>query len=60
MQRPGGCDGRPNCSELIPGDLYYEADILVTQTAVNVRPEALVVGQCEFVTTGEIALREAT
>ena len=58
MQRPGEC-GAELCSGLIAGDLYYEADILVTQTAVNVRPTELVVGTADFVTTGEIALREA-
>ena len=58
MQRPGECGADP-CSGLIAGDLYYEADILVTQTAVNVRPTELVVGTANFVTTGEIALREA-
>ena len=58
MQRPGDCGADP-CSGLISGDFYYEADILVTQTAVNVRPTELVVGTANFVTTGEIALREA-
>ena len=58
MQRPGECGADP-CSGLIAGDLFYEADILVTQTAVNVRPTELVVGTANFVTTGEIVLREA-
>ncbi len=40
----------------MPGDLYYEADILVTQNSVNLRPTDLVVGTAAFVTTGEIKL----
>lgn len=45
--------------DLINGSLYYEADILVTQTAVNVRPTEIVAGTAQFVTTGEIKLLEA-
>ena len=51
--------GQDGCTGLINGDLYYEADILVTQTAVNLRPTELVVGTAQFVTTGEIKLMEA-
>ena len=40
----------------MPGDLFYEADILVTQNSVNLRPTDLVVGTASFVTTGEIRL----
>ena len=57
LQRPGEC-GADTCTGLITGDLYYECEILITQTAVNVRPTELVVGTAQFVTTGEIALRE--
>ena len=32
------------------------ANILITQTSVNVRPTELVVGTANFVTTGEIKL----
>lgn len=59
LQRPGPC-GPDSCAELLPGDLYYEADILITQTAVNLRPTEMVAGTAEFVTTGEIALLEAS
>ena len=59
IQRPG-CDGRPNCSTLVPGDLYYETDLLVTQSAVNIRPSELVVGTVQFVSTGPIKLIEAS
>ena len=41
------------------GDLFYESEVLITQTAVNVRPEELVVGTAQFVTTGRIALKES-
>ena len=60
MQREGPCGTiNEKCGGgLITGDLYYEADILITQTAVNVRPEELVAGTAQFVTTGPIALRE--
>jgi hypothetical protein len=40
--------------------LYYEADILVTQTAVNLRPTEMVAGTAQFVTTGEIRLVAAS
>ena len=48
------------CDGLIRGDLYYEADILVTQTAVNLRPTEMVAGTAQFVTTGEIRLVAAS
>lgn len=40
----------------LPGDLYYQSDIYVTRTAVNLRPKDLVAGTATFVTTGEIRL----
>ena len=46
-----------DCNE-IDGSLFYEADILITQTAVNLRPTELVAGTAAFVTTGEIRLVE--
>ena len=54
---------RPGCGvdcDLIKGDLYYTADILITQTAVNLRPTEMVAGTANFVTTGEIRLVEAS
>ena len=54
---------RPGCGvdcDLIQGDLYYTADILITQTAVNLRPTEMVAGTANFVTTGEIRLIEAS
>jgi hypothetical protein len=43
----------------IPGDLYYSTELLVTASAVNVRPTEIVAGTANFVTTGEIRLLEA-
>jgi hypothetical protein len=40
-----------------PGGLYYEATILITGTAVNVRPTEVIAGSADFVTVGEIALK---
>ena len=50
-----GCEG---CFPPIGGSLYYRANILITQTAVNVRPTELVVGTATFVTTGPIKLMQ--
>ena len=52
-----GCGSE--CSGILKGDLYYEAHILVTASAVNVRPTEMIVGTAQFVTTGPIHLREA-
>ena len=54
---------RPGCGvdcDILRGDLYYAADILVTQNAINVRPTEMVAGTANFVTTGEIRLIEAS
>ncbi len=48
-----GCD---TCFPPIGGALYYKASILITQTAINLRPSDLVVGTAQFVTTKEIKL----
>ena len=45
------------CLGELPGDLYYEAEIFITNIALNVRPDELVLGTAAFVTTGPIALR---
>ena len=44
----------------IGGGLFYAAKLLVTQTAVNVRPTELVAGSARFVTTGDIRLRQTS
>jgi hypothetical protein len=46
--------------ELLPGDLYYECDILITNSAVNTRAGEIIVGTANFVTTGPIQLRMGT
>ena len=74
FQTEGGCSGAPieteawfmvmegngctNCFPPIGGSLYYRANILITQTAVNVRPTEIVVGTAQFVTTGPIKLMQ--
>ena len=57
-QKDGDCS-KPNCGELLPGTLYYESNILVTQTAINVRPTEMVAGSCNWVTTGTIKMLQA-
>ena len=68
----GGCSGAPieteawfmvidgnGCNDCFPpigGALYYRASILITQVAINVRPDTLVVGTATFITTGKIQL----
>ena len=56
LERGEGCG--VDC-DLIRGSLYYETDVLITQTAVNLRPTELVAGTAQFVTTGDIRLLEA-
>jgi hypothetical protein len=46
--------------ELLPGDLFYECEILITANAINTRADALIVGTANFVTTGPIQLRMGT
>ena len=40
----------------LPGEIYYETDILITRSAVNLRPKEIVAGTAQFVTTGDIKL----
>jgi hypothetical protein len=49
----------PDSKNQLPGDLYYETELLVTASAVNVRPTEVIAGTANFVTTGEIRLLEA-
>jgi len=46
--------------ELLPGDLFYECDILITNSAINTRAGEIIVGTANFVTTGPIELRMGT
>jgi hypothetical protein len=54
--------GRPRelCDQILPGDLYYEADILLTGSTLNLVPTDIVAGATRFVTTGEIRLKVGT
>lgn len=47
-----------NC--VLPGDLYYSTQILITSVAVNTRSAEVITGSANFVTVGEIALRMGT
>jgi hypothetical protein len=49
---------RPN--GVLPGELFYTSDILITSSAINVRAEEVIAGSADFVTTGEIALKMGT
>jgi hypothetical protein len=48
---------RPESGTLLPGDLYYQTEFLVTSTAINTRATEIIAGSLNFVTVGEIALR---
>ena len=54
MDEPVDCG--PGCNPDFGGGLYYSAKILITQTAVNLRPTELIAGTAQFVTTEEIRL----
>lgn len=49
-----------NICGLLDGDLYYEADLLVTNIAINTRASEIIAGSATFVTTGEITLLQGT
>jgi hypothetical protein len=48
-----GCDG------LLPSSLYYEANILIVSSSVQITPDAVIEGVLNFATTEEVALRMA-
>ena len=48
-----GCDG------LLPSSLYYEANILIVSSSVQIMPDDIVKGVLRFATTEDIALRIA-
>lgn len=50
-------NGEDQDGSLLPGDLYYKTEILITSSAVNVRPDEVIAGSANFVTVGEIALK---
>lgn len=55
-----GREERPERPEQLAGDLFYECDILITNSAINTRAGTLIVGTANFVTTGQIQLRMGT
>lgn len=46
-------------SPQIDGSVYYECDILLTNTRLNTRPSELIAGTADFVATSEIKLQVA-
>jgi hypothetical protein len=44
-------------SGLLPGSIYYEANILIVASSVKVTPDALLEGAVNFATTEEVSLR---
>ena len=54
VDRPEGAVG------VLPGDLFYETELLVTSVAVNTRATEIIAGSLNFVTVGKIALRMGT
>jgi len=53
-------DNRTATGDLLPGDLFYDTEILVTSVAINTRAGDIIAGSMNFVTVGEIALRMGT
>lgn len=51
--RPAG-----DCQGLLPGDLYYAADILITNIAISLRVDDVITGSMTFVSTGRVELKE--
>ena len=43
---------------LLPGDLYYKANVMLTSSAVSVRATDIITGSANFVTVREVQLRE--
>lgn len=48
---------RTATADLLPGDLYYETQLMVTSMAINTRPDEIIAGSLNFVTVGDILLR---
>lgn len=53
-------DSAEDRTDVMPGDLYYSTQILITSVAVNTRSTDVIAGSANFVTVGEIALRMGT
>lgn len=55
----GDSQGRTSYTgTLLPGDLYYKAQLIVTSSAVNVRATDIITGSASFVTVRDVELRE--
>lgn len=58
----GDLQTRTSCTngtdKLLPGDLYYKAQIMLTSSAVSVRAADIITGSADFVTVREVQLRE--
>jgi hypothetical protein len=52
--------GSNGCDELLPGSIYYEANILIVASSVQVTPDKLIEGAVNFATTEEVNLRIST
>lgn len=48
-----------NCGR-IGGSVYYQCDLLLTNSRINTRADALIAGSSDFVITGEIAIKIAS
>lgn len=53
-------EDRDGTGELQAGELYYDAKIMLTNVAINLRPTEVVAGTASFVTTGDIQLKMGT
>ncbi len=54
-----GDDACGSSCDRIDGGLYYACDILITNTAINLRPTEILAGTAAFVSTGEVKLLAA-
>lgn len=53
-----GQDRTSYTGSLLPGDLYYKAQVMLTSSAVSVRATDIITGSASFVTVREVQLRE--
>lgn len=53
-------DNQQQQANLLPGDLFYETQMLVTSIAINTRADGLIAGSLNFVTVGAIRLQMGT
>lgn len=55
----GDAQGRTSYTEtLLPGDMYYKTQLIVTNSAINVRAADVITGSASFVTVRDVELRE--